>query len=665
MTREQCDLLSAPLVRTMNDMEDEILRVVAAQLAKDGDISDTSKWRIRQLARSGEMDRETAKIIAKYSGLEESFAMSAIEDAATIEVDYVDNAVRAAGLNALVNGGEATAEVSAMNAYGAFQRQAKSTLNLVNTVMMYKAKQTFVNGVNKIYFESEKSRQAALNTMGKYSAGTAMGQFSLQEATRRCIKEMAAKGIPAFVDKRGREWSPEAYVMMDMRSTLGNTARAAQWSRCEQYGIKLIEVSSHMGARPGCAPYQGHIFSLDGSFGITTDGGGRAIAYVPLSDTSYGKPEGLFGINCGHVQYPFMPGVNFQTYFPYPKTENDEMYKNHQKQRYYERQIRAAKRECVMLNETGDTEGFKDAAARLKRSKESYKKFTESKGLYLHNDRTQVVGFDRSVSSKATWANRKAEQAKASAAAVKAGGVPSGSKGSSGGHAVTVTPPRDPVVGNSAKIYRDIDHSHSQKFRPIEFDGQESIVRGSRTVVMNHVTTSSNDIYLSNDSKLKRKAVHKIDRNISEAMNKMGISNPENLPRFYIITPDEMGKNAIASYNPITNIMCIDERLAFKDMLPILQRDGACPNNELSTYVHELFHWFDAQEYIKHHGAITFDNYNDYTNFLNRNGKKVLDKLGINEYNVDEISKYAEKSRSAGEYNETFTEYRVKVKLKE
>ncbi len=293
--------------------------------------------------------------------------------------------------------------------------------------------------------------------MGKYSAGTVMGQFSIQEATRRCIKELAAKGIPAFVDKRGREWSPEAYVAMDMRSTLGNTARAAQWSRCDEYGIKLIAVSSHLGARPGCAPYQGHIYSLDGSYGTTTDGSGRSIAYVPLSDTSYGKPDGLFGINCGHVQYPFMPGVNFQRYFPYPKTENDEMYRNHQKQRYYERQIRTAKRECVMLNEIGDKEGFNKAAAKLKRSKESYKKFTESKGLYLHNDRTQVVGFDRSVSSKATWANRKAEMAKAQAAAIKAGNVPGGGKGlgDSGGHAVTVNAPKPDVVGNTNVIYKD------------------------------------------------------------------------------------------------------------------------------------------------------------------------------------------------------------------
>ena len=42
MTREQYDQLSAPLVRTLLDMEDDILREIAAQLAKDGKVSDTS-----------------------------------------------------------------------------------------------------------------------------------------------------------------------------------------------------------------------------------------------------------------------------------------------------------------------------------------------------------------------------------------------------------------------------------------------------------------------------------------------------------------------------------------------------------------------------------------------------------------------------------------------
>lgn len=410
MTREQYDELSAPLVRVLLDMEDDILREIAAQLSRDGDISDTSKWRIRQLARAGRFDKRAAAIIAGYSEVEGGQAMDAVLTAAETEIGYLDNAVQAAnaaGLSEYFS--DIPAEESALGAAKAFQRQAASDLNLVNTVMGYKAKSAYVNAVNAIYRDTAEGRQSALDIMGKGAAKAVSGQMSLQEATRKTIRELAQKGIPAFVDKRGREWSPEAYVMMDMRSTLGNTARAAQDARCDQYGINLIEVSSHMGARPLCAAYQGRIFSRDGSKGVTTDGAGGKIYYTPLSETSYGQPAGLFGINCGHVQYPFVPGINFQRYFPYPKEENDRRYMQFQQQRAMERGIRAAKRECMMLQETGDTEGLRKASLRLRNQREKYRAYCKETGLKQHNDRTQVYGYDRSRSSKTVWAERKAK----------------------------------------------------------------------------------------------------------------------------------------------------------------------------------------------------------------------------------------------------------------
>lgn len=409
MTREQYDELSAPLVRVLLDMEDDILREIAAQLSRDGDISDTSKWRIRQLARAGRFDKRAAAIIAGYSEVEDGQAMDAVLTAAETEIGYLDNAVQAAnaaGLSEYFS--DIPAEESALGAAKAFQKQAASDLNLVNTVMQYKAGSAYVNAVNAIYRDTAESRQGALDIMGKGAAKAVSGQMSLQEATRKTIRELAQKGIPAFVDKRGREWSPEAYVMMDMRSTLGNTARAAQNARCDEYNIQLIEVSSHMGARPLCAPYQGRIFSRDGSKGVTTDGVGGKIYYTPLSETSYGQPAGLFGINCGHVQYPFVPGINFQRYFPYPKEENDRRYMQFQQQRAMERGIRAAKRECMMLQETGDTEGLQKASLRLRNQREKYRAYCKETGLKQHNDRTQVYGYDRSKSAKTVWAERKA-----------------------------------------------------------------------------------------------------------------------------------------------------------------------------------------------------------------------------------------------------------------
>ena len=174
MTREQYDEFSAPLVRVLLDMEDDILREIAAQLSRDGDISDTSKWRIRQLARAGRFDKRAAAIIAGYSEVGDGQAMDAVLAAAETEIGYLDNAVQAAnaaGLSEYFS--DIPAEASAMNAAKAFQRQAASDLNLVNTVMGYKAKSAYVNAVNAIYRDTAEGRRGALDIMGKGAAKAA------------------------------------------------------------------------------------------------------------------------------------------------------------------------------------------------------------------------------------------------------------------------------------------------------------------------------------------------------------------------------------------------------------------------------------------------------------------------------------------------------------
>ncbi|MCM1024638.1 MAG: phage minor capsid protein [Prevotella sp.] len=222
--------------------------------------------------------------------------------------------------------------------------QAVTDLNLVNTVMQYKAGSAYKNLVNKIYDDTK--RQELLGVLGKHTLEVASGGVSRQEAVQNCIKEFAQKGIPAFVDKLGREWSPEAYINMDIRTTVNNTANAAQDACCDRYDLDLIQISSHMGARPKCAEDQGKIYSRSNRSGICHDGDGNEIPFYPWSSTSYGQPDGILGINCHHHKYPFLAckekrtGVNFQRYLPYDQEENAARYKEFQAQRAMERRVR-------------------------------------------------------------------------------------------------------------------------------------------------------------------------------------------------------------------------------------------------------------------------------------------------------------------------------------
>jgi hypothetical protein len=96
-----------------------------------------------------------------------------------------------------------------------------------------------------------------------------------------------------------------------------------------------------------------------------------------------------------------------RTYYPYPEEQNAERYQQTQQQRAMERKIRADKRKCMMMQETGDDEGLKKAAGKLRADKDRYRDFCKETGLGAHMENTQVYGYDRSKSMKTVWSEKK------------------------------------------------------------------------------------------------------------------------------------------------------------------------------------------------------------------------------------------------------------------
>ncbi len=423
MTRSQIDELSQNLIFLINEMEDVLMKKIAAQLVSDGDISDSSKWRIRQLARTGKLDKEALKTIKSYMSAQSEMLEDALYNAALSEIGNVDEMVKDAATRGLVDGRvKAPADRTAQSALKSYLKQAKSDLNMVNTVMRYKTKQAYVSAVNNTFWTLDKE-QRVHDALGMGALEVISGAESFQTAVRDVLKKLSEKGIPAFIDAGGHEWKPETYVQMDLRTTMGNTARAAQWQRCDDFGVDLIEVDSHLGAREKCARDQGKIYSRSGKSGTCRDGSGNVVYYYAFSSTSFGQPDGLFGINCRHNSYPYIPGVSYQRYFPVDEAENAKRYKEYQTQRALERKIRESKRECMLLSEAGDEEGLKKAALTLRNRKENYRAYSKAHDLRVHNDRTQVYGYDRSKSMKTVWAEKKAQSGGSSAPAPSGGKI--------------------------------------------------------------------------------------------------------------------------------------------------------------------------------------------------------------------------------------------------
>lgn len=387
--------LAAPLADTYTAVEQRLMVAIARQLTLNDNhaLNEVSKWQIKQLAQLGMLRRDAARIIAAGTkGVPADFA------------DTVQQAITAAlaedGLGDMWEN-EGFSE-SAKQAVKHYRQQAQDVYNQVNTVMKYKAESTFVRAVNSVAdkWTAEMRRnqpeiadkQGVLDILNSNTASVVSGSTARTKAVRNTIHEMAQRGIPAFVDRAGREWSPEAYVNMDIRATVKNTALDTQFGVMDSLGQDVFEVSSHPGSRPKCRPWQGKLISRSGKTTEITDIKGRKYRVIPLSQTSFGEPDGLFGINCGHRPRGVSDGLFRKSEVAYDDEEDKELYNKVCRQRELERRVRKSKTEAYMLEAAGDTEGARAVRQKISEQNKALRAYCEENGLKFRSDRVKTYG---------------------------------------------------------------------------------------------------------------------------------------------------------------------------------------------------------------------------------------------------------------------------------
>ena len=387
--------LAAPIADAYMSVEERLLVRIARQLSLNDDhqLNEVSKWQLKQLARHGLLRQDAHKIIAAGTkGIPGNVAETVRQ--------AIDDTLAEDGIQSMWH--DKRFAESAANAVKHYRNQAKDVYNQVNTVMKYKAESTFVRAVNSVadkWTQEQRreqseiaNKQDVLNILNSNTASVVSGAESRTKAVRTTIHEMAQKGIPAFVDKSGREWSPEAYVNMDIRATVKNTALEAQFSTMDSLGQDVFEVSSHPGSRPKCRPWQGKLISRSGRTTEITDINGRRHKVIPLSQTSFGEPDGLFGINCGHRPRGVSDGLFRKSSVEYDDEEDKALYNKVCKQRELERRVRKSKTEADMLEAAGDTEGAKEVRRKMSEQNKALKSYCDSNGLKYRSDRARTYG---------------------------------------------------------------------------------------------------------------------------------------------------------------------------------------------------------------------------------------------------------------------------------
>lgn len=337
---------AAPLTRVYQECTDALLVNIARRFnVKATGNTGSFEYQVKMLAQMGQLTQENMRIIARYTGANSELLKEALTQSILAALNKCEPELSAAAKAGFLSGSPEPGEMSPgmRNAFEQYYQQAYDKLNMVNTVMLQSSLDQFRKVIaDTITYETRlDAAQTALNTA---TGEVITGVSTRQQAVRKAVQQMLRAGLTGFVDAGGHRWSPEAYVNMDIRTTVTNTAHQATWARCDEYGVDTIEVSVKAAAREGCYPWQGKVLSRTNNARTITDGDGRNIEVIPMIATSYGQPAGLFGINCGHFSSPFIPGFSTLSKTPVPDPEtNNQQYMESQIQRGLERRIRDAK----------------------------------------------------------------------------------------------------------------------------------------------------------------------------------------------------------------------------------------------------------------------------------------------------------------------------------
>ena len=358
--------------------------------------SGTWIYQAKKLAEMGQVNRETEQIILNMLGDADGVLRKLLEESILNGLKDAEPALRKAAEKGFLPGGINTPPVlepGKMQAFSAYYKQSADKLNMVNTVMLESTGWAYQATVSDIVNRMNNA-QGILN---KATGEVVTGVSSWNDAIRRGVQDMVKNGITGFVDHGGHKWSPEAYVAMDVRTTMANTARAAVWERCEAYGDDLYQVSWHNGARELCFPWQAKVISRTDTVRDVEDDEGNTVHVFAQSETTYGEPAGLFGINCGHYPIPFVPGFSRIRQPQQDAEDNAKAYEQSQQQRYLERRLREEKRDLEVMKAQGASEEeLKWQRQRIKEASGDIDEFCAKTGRTRRRDR-------ETAPVRATW----------------------------------------------------------------------------------------------------------------------------------------------------------------------------------------------------------------------------------------------------------------------
>lgn len=600
-------------------LENDIMNDIVRRIAETGEITRTADWQLNRLYNMGADKTDIKKHIQEALNLSDTEIEQLYSD--TLKEGYLrDESLYQAVCQEFIPFEENMALQQLIEATK--QQTAKQLKNITRT-MGFAVKQP--NGRKTFKTVDDYFKDTMDNAVMHVLNGT----FDYNSIIRKVTDEMTRSGVRSINYDSGISTRIDVAARRAILTGVNQVTSKISSDNMQKLDTEFVETSWHSTARPTHQVWQGRVFYWDRANPNAEKIEAGVLYKSFIRETGYGEVDGLCGANCRHTFYPFIPGISVRTYTDEQleelnRQENEKKeyngkeynkYEATQYQRRLETSMRKYRQDISLLKQSGladDSDEVIAARCKYQTLSRKYSDFSKKMGLREHRDRVNVDGL------------------------------------------------KD--IGNT-KISKE--NMIEQSYKPVNLDKSNvsEINRGRINISTYKVLTAENNIYVSNNIRLKPKELHTIDLSISESLKKLKISDVDNLPRVVIINSSEMQTGALASYNAVKNVLYIDRTIGSRLKLLELQKDAACPKNVLSTYVHEYIHWMDAQSYRIGYGEIIDSS--EYLYWIRHKSKKKIDKLINKGYNINRISGYASDNFEEGKYDETYTEYRVKKLLGE
>lgn len=479
----------------------------------------------------------------------------------------------------------------------------------------------------------------------------ASGAVDYNTVLKRAVKAMTDSGLRTVDYASGWSNRVDVAARRALMTGFNQVVAKVNEDNAKQLGTEYFEVSYHRGARPTHQAWQGRVYSK------------KELETV----CGLGTVTGLCGANCYHSYSPFMKGIDTPIYSEEeldrmnkeentPKEYNGRQYTAYeaqQRQRRLETAMRADRQQIELLTQGGaDDDTITGAKVRYFQRQDEYVKFSKAMGLPEQWERITVDGknalgsklpkkaerFDRRAEYSLDEDNKRIAQTRADEWHDRANTLEEKAKQFS-------------LKTDEQKYYRPVFEEDISKTFERKIEGE------TITIDTHKANTLCDNVYISDKVKLKRKELHNFDMQVRKAFDMLGEVETSGKPEICIVTPEEMRVNAIASYMPMQNVLNVNSAYFSTSDLSGLQENLACPQDRLSTILHELIHWQDAKNYRAKFGSI--NDYFEYCDYLNKIYAPKVEKLINNGYNIEDISEYAFECLKDKAMDEVYNEYRV------